>query len=161
MVAAALTILRGFLSHEAPRQTEDTVGSFEEWDALVRQCVIWLGTEKIAPVADPKATMESAKKHDPARQRLSFFLRAVYAETCGKPFTCNELIEKTLGSCPKAILNILLEVATHRSSNTLNARVLGSWIGKRLNDRCDGYWLERGLYSIEGLQQWVVKREGS
>jgi hypothetical protein len=165
MIAAALTILSGFLfRHRSSKKASDALGSFEDWDRLVRQCVIWLGEEKIAPVADPKATMKRAKDNDPARQRLSIFLRAVRSATCGKPFTTNELIEtgemingETGKLVYPTINNILLEVATHRSSNCFNSRVLGSWIGKRLNNRCDGLWLERGAYSVEGLQQWVVR----
>ena len=47
---AALTILRAFQSRGAPKQTRDRAGSFETWDRVVRQCVIWLGQSGYAEV---------------------------------------------------------------------------------------------------------------
>ena len=154
LVAAALTILRGFLFRKAPKKTADTLGSFDEWDALVRQCVIWLGTEKIAPLGDPVATMDRARQNDPARQRLSAFLKIVHDATNGAPFTAKQLLDKAAGIT--ALDNILLETATHRSSNLFSSKVLGRYLGDRANNHCDGYWLERGTINT-GTQEWIVK----
>ena len=65
IVAAALTILRGFLCHGASRKTSDRLGSFEEWDDLVRQCVIWLGMEKMdntALLGDPSPRLKRRRR---------------------------------------------------------------------------------------------------
>ena len=38
-----LTVLIGFMNARCPRIKKDSFGSFEEWDALVRQTVLWIG----------------------------------------------------------------------------------------------------------------------
>jgi len=53
LVAAALTILRGFITAGKRRSTSDRLASFEQWDDLVRQCVLWLDREGIAELGDP------------------------------------------------------------------------------------------------------------
>jgi hypothetical protein len=54
MVAAARTLLRGFARAGSPQATKDKLGSYEVWDGLIRQCVIWLGDEGIADLGDPR-----------------------------------------------------------------------------------------------------------
>ncbi len=78
---AALTILRGFFSRGAPKQTNDTVGSFEEWDKMVRQCVIWLERSRLAPVelADPYASALENIKADPTRETVLNVMNAWHA----------------------------------------------------------------------------------
>ena len=44
MVAAALTLLRGYLAAGAPAMTTGAVGSFEEWGSLIRNAVLWIGS---------------------------------------------------------------------------------------------------------------------
>ena len=76
--AAALTILRGFQSHGAPKQTKDTVGSFEDWDRMVRQAVLWLHREGLATVdlGDPYASAVANLDEDPVKDVVSDVLRA-------------------------------------------------------------------------------------
>jgi hypothetical protein len=53
LVAAGLTLLRGFVAAGRPRSTPDRLASFEDWDDLIRQCIIWLGQNGIAALGDP------------------------------------------------------------------------------------------------------------
>jgi hypothetical protein len=87
---AALTILRGFFSRGAPKQTQDTVGSFEDWDKMVRQCVIWLQRSGLAPVelADPYVSALENIKADPTRETVLSVMgawRAVFGNTMKSP----------------------------------------------------------------------------
>ena len=81
MVAAALTLLRGFIANGSPRATADRLASFEQWDDRVRQAVLWLELQGILPVAvaDPVDVIERAKRTEPERMKLSAVLRAVHA----------------------------------------------------------------------------------
>ena len=54
-------VLRGFIRAGQPRLTPDRLASFELWDDLVRQCVLWLARENIAALGDPAASIASAK----------------------------------------------------------------------------------------------------
>ena len=55
LVAAGLTLLRGFIAAGSPRDTYagGKLGSFERWDGLIRQCVLWLNREGIAELGGP------------------------------------------------------------------------------------------------------------
>jgi hypothetical protein len=161
LVAAALTFLRGFVSFGKPQIDKEPLGTFEAWDSIVRQCVLWLGQKKIAPVTDPIASMGKARANDPDRQRLSVFLQVVYKATEGKPFRVAELVEKANSAFKEydALRNVVLEVGTAGSSQFINNRVLGKWIAKREDTRCNGRWIERGKFDSDGNQLWVVKEE--
>lgn len=45
IVAAGLTLLRGFVVAGRPALGSGALGSFEAWDKLIRQAVIWIGRE--------------------------------------------------------------------------------------------------------------------
>lgn len=53
LVAAALTILRGFVIGGHPKHGNARLGSFERWDDLIRSAVIWAGQEDPASATDP------------------------------------------------------------------------------------------------------------
>ena len=89
MVAAGLGILRTFLTEGKTIQTKDEkgendpMGSFEDWDGLIRQCVVWLGNKGIAQnTADPCRVTEEAKEKDPDTHTLALF-HAGIAKTKG------------------------------------------------------------------------------
>lgn len=55
LVAAVLTLLRGYVVAGRPRMSNVTVGSFGQWDADIRQAVLWIG-QHVAPdgrIGDP------------------------------------------------------------------------------------------------------------
>ena len=147
LVAAGLTLLRGFIAAGAPNQTPgDRTGSFEAWDALIRQCVIWLGKEGMAPVMDPAKSINKAQEHDPELQKLAAFLeltqRAMEAErwrTAALISKANDEVGTTEEGQP--LRDTLLEIAG--AGNIINPRILGRWIEKQADRRCNGRWVER------------------
>ncbi len=60
LVAAALTVLRGFHVAGRPSHANPPKGSFEEWDALIRGAVIWVGLD------DPVATVQRIRSEGDA-----------------------------------------------------------------------------------------------
>lgn len=76
LVSAALTLLRGYITAGSP-QLAPPLGSFEEWDRLVRQAVIWLGTVQTdVPIADPALTIDTGSQDDEHRSTLAAMLHA-------------------------------------------------------------------------------------
>ncbi len=77
--SAILTLLCSFHSRGAPKQTDDTVGSFEDWDALVRQLVVWLGRSGLTDgvqISDPFETARANIDSDLHADSLGDFMRA-------------------------------------------------------------------------------------
>ncbi|MBK5936159.1 hypothetical protein [Halorhodospira halophila] len=79
--AAALTVLRGFIAAGQPGKGEGVVGSYEQWDALIRQCVLWLRDQELAPfeLADPADAVTQNYDADPETQKLEALLELWYA----------------------------------------------------------------------------------
>ncbi len=154
MVAAALTLLRGFVVAGSPRTTKDKLASFEAWDARVRQAVIWIGSNGLMPngasVADPVNSIERAKLDEPERQKLAAILLAAHGSMGDRKWRTVELIEKsseavltptTASEAVKALRATIEEVAGEHGK--INSRIFGRWIEKQQNRRCGGLWLER------------------
>lgn len=164
LIAAALTLLRGFIAAGRPRLTPDRLASFEAWDDLIRQCVLWLAREDIADLGDPTASIATAKEREPERQKLTAFLEAAAAAmgvgTAGSRWRTGDLIQKArnaplLDEDAQALHDALLEIAGER--NSINPRILGRWIERHTDDRCGGLYVTRaGERSRAAL--WRIQR---
>jgi len=150
LVAAALTLLRGFVVAGKPRLTPDRLASFEDWDDLVRQCVLWMAKQGIADLGDPTACIQATKKKEPERQKLAAFLEATAAVMEDEQWRVADLIRKAReadfldsvnDSSLGALNDALQEIAGERGK--INPRILGRWIERYADTRCAGYYLER------------------
>lgn len=94
MVVAALTLLRGSLTSEKVR-AKGRMASFEVWDDLVRQAVIWIGTE-VSPggFADPMRATERAMENDPELDALRTLLATLQENFGEGTFRTSEVMEK-------------------------------------------------------------------
>lgn len=143
-VEAVLVILRAYICAGKPIYTPP-LGSFEMWDRLVRQCVLWLDKqglgEHFGGLADPWVTMETARENDPDKARLSALLQAWQERFGSKGSTVQNAI-KTVTDFPSTPENVELklmleEIAGERG--TINPRMLAAWIGKRQGRIVDGF----------------------
>jgi hypothetical protein len=152
IVAAALTLMRGFVAAGSPRATPDKLASYEAWDSRVRQAVIWLAAQDIMPVpiGDPVDAIERAKRDEPEHQKLAALLTAVHATMRGGSWRVADLIkaaEQAVSSpttCPEPI-GVLRETLEEIAGDfgKINPRKLGRWIEKQAERRCDGMWIAR------------------
>ena len=70
LVMAGLTVLRSYIAAGRPRQPYPPMGSFEDWDQMVRRALTWLGE------ADPLAGTAELNDADPIRRKLRALLIA-------------------------------------------------------------------------------------
>jgi hypothetical protein len=70
LLTAALTTLRGFAVAGCPRHGRPALGMFEEWDALIRSCVMW------ATGVDPLDTQIRLRDENPESNILGALLIA-------------------------------------------------------------------------------------
>lgn len=150
LVSAALTLLRGFILAGQPRSTPDRLASFEAWDELIRQCVLWLAKSEIALLGDPASSIATAKEREPERQKLAKFLDSVAAVMGAAQDGCRwrtgDLIQKAINAPivdehAQALHDVLLEIAGERHS--INPRILGRWIERHTDNRCNGLYVTR------------------
>ena len=164
---AALTILRGFVTAGKPAGGAGSVGSFEDWDAMIRQCVVWIRDHDLAPfmVADPADAINRNYEHDPETQKLAALLEALHAVFGGRTFTVKEAISKAhtvsqfnpelRGDEACAALEAALEEIAAEGPH-INPRRLGRWIERFAGRILNGKRLVREG-SRQGVALWTVQ----
>ena len=166
LVAAGLTLLCGFVAAGKPAATRDRLASFEAWDKLIRQAVIWLSSQGIADADDPAHVMAAAKERNPDRQKLATFLEAAHAVFGQGRFRVADLTnlhahdfsDLTNGDAAKdALTEIVREIASERGFS-INPRILGRWIERHADAPIGGRRLARIEHSEthKGSAVWRV-----
>jgi hypothetical protein len=159
MVAAGLTLLRGFIAAGRPRSrdTPDRLASFEEWDDLIRQAVIWLGEEQIADVADPTRCIDTAKKKEPERASLALFLDAISAAYGTDKWRAKDLKSRSAGD--DDLREVLEDIAGWKGD--IDTRSLGRWLERHVDTRCNGKRIVRIEQSpkSKSAAQWQIAKD--
>jgi len=162
--AAILTILRGFIVAGRPAGGVGSVGSYEEWDALIRQCVVWLRDEDLAPceLADPADAVTRNYVEDPDTQKLRGLLSRWKCVVGDGPITVGQLVRKADGGSDitslgpaRELKDILCEIAGE--GKTINTRRLGRWVERHAGRIVDGLRIVRGGLR-SGIRQWRVEQ---
>lgn len=152
LFAAALTILRahaaaGFpvptIQHVAPDGTVTTsevrpVGSFREWDQIVRHALIRIG------LPDPAATQDEAFEEDESDVKLLAFLRAWHSWLGPKEGTATEIIEWAVNEpmlAGRSDESVLSEEAFHRDYRLALLELTETEPGKTPSTKTLGYRL--------------------
>lgn len=162
LVAAGLTLLRGFIAAGSPRDTYagGKLGSFERWDELIRQCVLWLNREGVADLGDPIACVDAAKAAEPERQALAAFVRAVYERFGSDAWQIKDLV--FAAETGTDLHDALAEIADDRYAfKSINTRKLGKWIAAHRGTRSCGLYIEQREYSgkTKAAVRWFVCAE--
>ena len=91
LVVAALTIMRAYIVAGRPAQNIEPYGGFEEWSAMVRAPLVWLGCN------DPCASREDIEDTDPDTEKLASLLDALELDDQFKTdeFTVADVVKKT------------------------------------------------------------------
>jgi hypothetical protein len=102
LVAAGLTLLRGYLSSTCPAP-EGRIASFEAWSDLIRNAVCWIASE-LAPGVheDPMRAIDRAMEHDPDLERLIALLSALKQRFQDQTFSSADIYQE-VASIPNRI----------------------------------------------------------
>jgi len=165
-LVAALTILRAYHIAGKPN-APDPPGSFEGWSNWVRGALLWLDQ------ADPVATMEELRAHDPRRDALLSVVTQ-WSEVIGdRPVSVRDVIERateqrsdTAGpptQHPKASFvnpdfrEALLMVAG--DGGAINSRRLGKWLASHQGRIIENNQIVRDGLSA-GIMRWRLVPRG-
>lgn len=80
LAAAAITLIRGYLQsdeHRAGGMAKVRLPSFEDWDTVARQPVLWL-SKRVEGLTDPKRSIDDNMANDPEHETLSELLACIY-----------------------------------------------------------------------------------
>jgi len=162
IVAAALTLMSNFIAAGCPRDPSagGRLGSFDQWDELVRQCVLWLNREGIAELGDPIHCVEATKASEPGRQLLTAFLHAVSERWGSEPWQVRDLI--FYADHGTDLHDAMADIAGDRHAfKSINARKLGKWIAAHRGTRSGGIYLDQREQSERDKSpvRWFVRSE--
>lgn len=157
--AAALTVLRGFMSAGAPRRAAGEMGSFEQWDAMIRQCIVWMNDEGLAPVTldDPINALHANYEADPDTQKLRALIASWHDAYGTEAVRVARLIDEaeraSIDEKDHILRETLREIAGEPEK--INRRRLGRWIEARVGRVVGGYRIE-SAGEFRGSRQWRV-----
>jgi len=161
LVVAALTIVRAYVVAGRPRCGSGRMASFEQWDDLVRQSILWVNRvacEKGAELprfGDPMQSAARAFEHDADSIKLTALLTAWRGAFDDAPRTIAAAV--THAALSGGTLHAALDEIGGQGAK-INPRILGRWIERHVGRRIDGARFEKGRLS-SGLQTWLVKAD--
>lgn len=162
--AAALTILRGFMSRGAPKQTADTAGSFEHWDRTVRQCVIWLGRSGLGEMklGDPYRSAIESIDNDPLKDVILNVMRA-WRDSFGDVYmSAGEVLgERSISSANQSLALTSALAAIEAGRGPLTAQRLGYWLQKHCDERVGGLYIKKDRDPKSGSWRYAVVKVGT
>ncbi len=167
-----LAILRSYILAKKPRVAKGGMGSFEEWEQLVRQTVCWIAEENISDIdfGDPLLSIDNNFESDVNTNRLRVLVDLWYAYFGDKFVTVKEIIDVANANRNMAerflvddsdmnqtssFSDIVFEIAG--SGNEVNGRIFSSWIRKNKDRIVDDKRIEQGKM-LNGNVTWCVKK---
>lgn len=158
MIVAALTLIRYYLSANVSRPAPGRMASFEVWDDLVRQTVVYVD-QTIMP-GQFGDVMELTKKNqaeDPAKESLRNLLQGLYGCFENRVFTSSEvasacqrgsLSESNEGKLNEAVMAV-------STSPKITALSVGKSLANRKDRLCDGMQLKE-VSGNKNARTWRV-----
>jgi hypothetical protein len=158
MVTAACTLIRAYQSSGVPR-AKGRMASFEDWDDIVRQTVVWVGTV-LAPgeYADPMELVREAQAADPVVDALGDLLQAL-ADRFGDAWFTGSDVQKAAGAPSCLTLKDALNDLAGRDIST-SARSIGKLLSTRKGQIVHGLYLASRKLNAKDAVSYRVQREG-
>jgi hypothetical protein len=157
LLAAALTILRGFCVAGRPDMKLTAWGSFQPWSDLVRQCIVWCGMED--PAQARRLLRQRADVTNDSLKVLMTGWREM--DPKGKGLTCSQVITRLFGAAGVAPLftkewEYGMKVAVEDLLKEPSGRTLGYLLRSKQRTPVGGYFFDQTDPAGGGLVKWVV-----
>jgi hypothetical protein len=163
MVTAGLTLLRGYVAAGSPKSAP-ALGSFGQWDAMVRQAVLWIADHVAPPglFGDPVQSILDNADGDPADAAQFDLMQAWSKIFCDKTVIARDLLNvyekvKERGSLPsdyeQQLADALDEFKTDRE---MSAKSIGILLASRRERTVGGLRITRSVATVGGKWKWRV-----
>ena len=165
LIAAGLTLLCGFVAAGRPK-TAPALGSFGQWDGLVRQAALWIARH-VAPtglLGDPVQSILAHADTDPVDE-AHFALKQAWLHCYGeKAVSSRDLLTtynsaRRLNGCPTAHETQLADALDEfKTGHELTAKSVGRVLVFRRDRIVGGLRIVRGVKDRTGTYVWRVRR---
>jgi putative DNA primase/helicase len=119
-IAAALTMIRGYVRAHGVQVRCAPIGSYDEWSKMVREPLVWLGE------SDPVVSMETARAEDPQLADIREFFESELL-ALDTSYKTQEIIDLAAGNDEA---KAFLARVSDSNGGVPNARELGKWLRK-------------------------------
>ena len=165
LVRAALTILRGYQTMGVP-MGEGELASFEAWDQLVRQCVVWcadMGVGGEVGLKDPASSALRAADENPEKVLLGRVMEAWVGVFGGDFVTARDVLNgesDDLEESParedlRQAIEDVFDGETH-----IKERRFGQWLAKHRDEVVDGRAFTCSQDLKRKIMKWAVRPAG-
>lgn len=132
LIEAALTIIKAYYVAGCPKQDDNEIGSFEQWNKSIRCPLLWLGK------ADPYETIKDLQANDTERDLLLDLLKSWYLNFGCEAKTTKDVINYAndfliQNNNKEYLKNVIDDIALDKKANI----PLGNFISK-YKDRIEG-----------------------
>ena len=158
-VAAALTICRAYIVAGSPEK-RPALASFEDWSAVVRSALVWLGKD------DPVITMDAARGDDPVLTALRTLSTAWYDAVGSSERTSGQLKDLAVtrghhGNLVHEALHQALDDVAGDMRGDINTKRLGRFLARYNNRIVAGLKLQAREDGHSKQKVWsVIPRAG-
>ncbi len=158
MVTAACTLIRAYQSSGVPR-AKGRMASFEDWDDIVRQTVVWVGTV-LAPgeYGDPMELIREVQAADPTLDALGDLLQALSEQFSGEWFTGKDVQKAADTSISLTLKEALNDVVGRDISSS--PRSIGKLLSGRNGQIAHGLHLTARKLNAKDAVSYRVEQEG-
>jgi putative DNA primase/helicase len=151
LVTAALTIARAYVVAGRPPQDVAPFGRFDDWSAMVREPLIWLG------LTDPCKSRDTIVRQDPVAVTLSVLLEAWERCFGTSPTTVATAIETAAYAGDDAAA-LSEAIGSFSDRGQVNSVRLGKFISRHAGRVSGGLCFDTAGKDRRGIALWRVRR---
>lgn len=164
IVRALLIILRGFIIHGLGKVSNNgiAVGSFTDWDRLVRGAILWLMTLTNCPIelTDPAEGFAKNKAHK-MNDNTGEILSSIYKLHGSNSFQSRGIYKDLFSnsgtlSPDQELLRDLFSDSLGTSKKGVTSKSIGDWFGSKVDVIKKGYTLNKLPTLSGGSFQWTI-----
>ena len=166
MVAAALTLMRGYVKAGRPQATARKLGGFEDWDRLVRQAVLWIGLNiaEAGQIGDPVDSILERADSDPAEEAHVALMMAWFSLFGERYIFVRDLLDMHRRARAFGITNDSTIAERHladcldelTNGRQLSAGAIGKIVAFRRDRPAAGMKIVRSPQTYQNSYQWKI-----
>ena len=160
LVRDALTVVRAHITAGGPRSARGNTASFEVWDRLVRQPLMWIAQyagDAVPTYSDPLTGVERTAAANPENAMLNAVLTAWQAHF-GRTYATSR--EAAQAAQHNAILREALEEVAPARGGDISTRTLARWLAAHKDQLVRGRRLKQKP-GRSGFAMWCVEEVNS
>lgn len=151
LVAAALTIVRFWITQGQPDMGAKPLASFGQWSRFARLPLMLLGRP------DPAASLFAAMVDDPQRSAIGRVLEQLHVQFGSSPVQTREIHRRAHDPAAHGAADLLEALQEALGTRTVTTLALGKWLGRHVGHMVGGMRLQK-VPVMRNANVWTVDK---